>query len=80
VIALSGSRPTGYKIGAAVVSRLACEGRLGPQIWPHAVRFGKCQRGQPSPSMVAIASIEIRRPRGRATLAGAERAGGGSGM
>jgi hypothetical protein len=28
----------------------------------------------------AIASIEISRPRGSATLAGAERAGGGSGM
>jgi hypothetical protein len=29
---------------------------------------------------MAIASIEIRRPLGKATLAGADRAGGGSGM
>ena len=36
--------------------------------------------GQVPLSVAAIASIEIRRPRGRATLAGAERAGGGSGM
>jgi hypothetical protein len=38
------------------------------------------QRGQFPLSRIAIASIEIRRPLGKATLAGAERAGGGSGM
>jgi len=32
------------------------------------------------PATVAIASIEISRPRGRSMPAGAERAGGGSGM
>ena len=36
--------------------------------------------GQLPVSKVAIASIEINRPRGKSTLAGAERAGGGSGI
>jgi hypothetical protein len=45
-----------------------------------SVHVDSWRRSQLPPSRVAIASIEIRRPRGKAALAGAERAGGGSGM
>jgi hypothetical protein len=47
---------------------------------PKSVHFDLCRRDQLPSSKVAIASIEISRPSGRATLAGADRAGGGSGM
>jgi hypothetical protein len=45
-----------------------------------AFEIDPCRRDQLPLCSVAMASIEIRRPRGNATLAGADRAGGGSGM
>jgi hypothetical protein len=61
--------------------RCASARRYGLVAYPaDAVSIDRARRGQSPLSRVAIASIEIRRPRGNATLAGADRAGGGSGM
>src|SRR5438034_10974460 len=56
--------------------------RVSP-IMSKATVSGRCRLTQAtaySDGSTAMASIEISRPRGSATLAGAERAGGGSGM
>ena len=72
---LSHSRCASSEVAVEMVGTL-----LLPLRFLHAVRSSRCLVRQVSPSVVAIASMEIRRPRGRATLAGADRAGGGSGM